>query len=403
LSAAHAAAKLPTYGRRAYFCRVILKVRRYCFGGLLVGIWITQLSAQSVKYANAWLDIGTHARALGNGNAAVSTSQDVSAAYWNPAGLAFMAEKVQLSLMHNEHFGGIVKFDYGGLGLRLGENGAGALSVLRQGVDNIPNTLELIDKDGQIRYDRLTSFSVADYAFLASYAHRLPVEGLSLGGSAKVLHRSIGPFGSGWGIGLDLGLRYVREGLRCGLALRDISTTHMYFTYNTEVFREIFTLTGNEVIARSSEMALPKIIPSVAYSVGIGHEKPVHITPAVDIVLTTDGRRNTLISADPVSLDLNLGLEADYKNVVFIRGGAGRFQRVQETPEKQSWIIRPSVGMGIRIKTVSVDYALTNFAQQGNGLFSHVVSLTLGFKAVDEAGKSAPQRRKSDFRPPRNR
>lgn len=379
------------------------KSGRWLFGAILTGIWLSNVRAQTVKYANAWLDIGTHARALGHGNAAVSTCQDVSAAYWNPAGLAFMTEKVQLSLMHNEHFGGIVKFDYGGLGLRFGENGAGALSVLRQGVDNIPNTLELIDKDGQIRYDRLTSFSVADYAFMASYAHRLPVEGLSVGGSAKVLHRSIGPFGSGWGIGLDLGLRYVSEGLRCGVALRDISTTHMYFTYNTEVFREVFTLTGNEVIARSSEMALPKIIPSVAYSVGIGREKPVHITPAVDIVLTTDGRRNTLVSAAPVSMDLNLGLEADYKNIVFIRGGAGRFQRVQETPEKQSWIVRPSVGMGLRIKTVSVDYALTNFAQQGNGLFSHVVSLTLGFKAMEEAGKSTPVHRKSDNRPARNR
>lgn len=355
-----------------------------------------------VKYANAWLDLGTHARALGNGEAYTAACEDVSAAYWNPAGLAFMKEKVQLSLMHNEHFGGIVKYDYGGLGLRLGNHGAGAFCVLRQGVDNIPNTLELIDKDGQIRYDRLTSFSVADYAFLASYAHLLPVEGLSVGGTAKVLYRSIGPFGSGWGIGLDAGLRYVREGLLCGLALRDISTTHMYFSYNTALFREVFALTGNEIISRSSEMVLPKIVPSVAYRLGIGAEDPVHITPALDVVLTTDGRRNTLVSGRPVSMDLNVGLEADYKNIVFIRGGVGRFQRVMETPEKKAWLMRPSVGMGLRIKAVSVDYALTNFAQQGNGLFSHVVSLTLGFKAVDQTN-SRSSRKKNDFRPMRNR
>lgn len=345
------------------------------------------------KYANAWLDIGTHARALGTGGAAVASCQDVSAAYWNPAGLVAMTERVQLSLMHNEHFGGVVKFDYGGLGVRIGEKGAGAISLLRQGVDNIPNTLELIDKDGQIRYDRVTSFSVADYAVLLSYAHILPVEGLSVGASAKVLHRSIGPFGSGWGIGLDAGVRYVREGLRLGLALRDISTTHMYFSYNTEYFREVFSLTGNEVIARSSEMALPKIVPSVAYKLAIGSQENFHVMPALDVVVTTDGKRNTLVSAKPLSLDIRAGLEADFKNILFVRGGVGRFQRVEETPGRYSWLVQPAVGMGIRIKTVAVDYSFTNFAQQGNGLFSHIVSLTLGFKAFeDKLGSERPQK-----------
>jgi len=354
------------------------------------------------KYANAWLDLGVHARALGLGSVAVSSCQDVSAGYWNPAGLVFMKEKIQLSLMHNEHFGGIVKFDFGGFGMRLGERGAGAITVLRQGVDNIPNTLELIDKDGQIRYDRITAFSVADYGFLFSYAYLLPVDGLSLGVSGKVLHRNIGPFGSGWGIGLDLGLRYERSALRCGIALRDISTTNMYFSYNTEIFREVFTLTGNEVIAKSSEMALPKLIPSVAYRFSLGANKNFHISPAVDFWVSTDGKRNTLVSGNPFSMDVNAGIEADFKNIVFVRGGVNRFQRVQESLQKKTLIMQPAIGLGLRIKTVSVDYALVNFANQGNGLFSHVVSLTLGFKSVEEA-PSQSRVHKNAYRPPKNR
>jgi len=49
-----------------------------------------------------------------------------------------------------------------------------------------------------------------------------------------------------------------------------------------------------------------------------------------------------------------------------------------------------------------VDYALVNFANQGNGLFSHVVSLTLGFKSVEEA-PSQSRVHKNAYRPPKNR
>jgi hypothetical protein len=70
-------------------------------------------------------------------------------------------------------------------------------------VDNIPNTIELIDADGNINYDRITSFSAADYAFIFSYARKLAVPGLTIGGNAKVIYRKVGDFASAWGFGLD--------------------------------------------------------------------------------------------------------------------------------------------------------------------------------------------------------
>src|SRR5437868_6917644 len=78
------------------------------------------------------------------------------------------------------------------------------------GVDNIPDTSELIDPSGNIDYSRLKSFSAADYAFLFSYAFRTKVQGLQLGGSAKIIHRNVGDFAHAWGFGLDAGAQYER-------------------------------------------------------------------------------------------------------------------------------------------------------------------------------------------------
>jgi hypothetical protein len=48
-------------------------------------------------------------------------------------------------------------------------------------MDNIPNTIDLIDNDGNIDYDRITTFTAADHAFLISYARKMKVPGLRHG------------------------------------------------------------------------------------------------------------------------------------------------------------------------------------------------------------------------------
>ena len=63
--------------------------------------------------------------------------------------------------MHAEYFAGIAKYDYVGGVSRINDSSSLGVSVIRFGVDNIPNTLELIDNDGNIRYDRISSFSSA--------------------------------------------------------------------------------------------------------------------------------------------------------------------------------------------------------------------------------------------------
>jgi len=343
---------------------------------LIIGV---SAQAQFNKYANAYLDIGVGARALALSNTYTHLSQDITSIYWNPAGLTGIKNNVEVGLMHNEHFGGIVKYDFGGIGIKINDKSAFGFGLIRSGVDNIPNTLELIDSDGNINYDRITSFSVADYAVMLSYGRKIPKIGLSYGATAKVLHRNIGKFGKGWGFGLDLGVQYQRKNLYAGVMLRDISTTITNFTYNTETFEEVFAATGNEILRKSSEIALPKISLGFGYKIFFDKKQRFHATPSFDLLFTTDGRRNTPVSGNPISMDPRFGLEIGYKDIIFLRGGCGQIQRMEETPDKKVWLVKPNIGAGFRIKTVFIDYALASVGDRSVFLFSHVFSLRIGF------------------------
>src|SRR5579872_5155015 len=100
-------------------------------------------NAQVAKYSNEFLAVGVGARALAMGNANIVSANDVTSGYYNPAGLLNIKSKFQLELMHGDYFAGIAKYDYGAISTRVDSNSVVALSVIRFGVDNIPNTTQL--------------------------------------------------------------------------------------------------------------------------------------------------------------------------------------------------------------------------------------------------------------------
>ena len=56
--------------------------------------------------------------------------------------------------------------------------------IIRFGVDDIMNTSNLIDNEGNVDYNRIELFSTADYAFLFSYAKENVFIGFDVGGNA---------------------------------------------------------------------------------------------------------------------------------------------------------------------------------------------------------------------------
>src|SRR5215471_12716337 len=119
------------------------------------------------KYSNEFLNIGAGARGLAMGGAQVASVTDATAGYWNPAALVNVQNFPSLSLMHAEYFAGIGKYDYSSMAIPFSDKKRTiGLSILRFAVDDIPNTLFLVEPDGSLNYNNIRSFSSADYAFL---------------------------------------------------------------------------------------------------------------------------------------------------------------------------------------------------------------------------------------------
>lgn len=343
----------------------------YIFIGVL---FVSQQSrAQLRKYTNEFLNLGAGARFAAMGNAGIGMVDDVTSGYWNPAGLVAMKGKFQCGLMHSPYFSGIANFDYGALGKKIDENSAIGLSVLRFGIDNIPNTLDLKDASGQINYNRIKTFSVADYGFLFSYAHRLSENG-ALGGSVKLIRRTIGSFANAWGFGVDLGYKKKFQDWELGVVGRDITFTFTGWRMTlSEEDKANLIKAGNQIPASSLEVTAPRIIGGVSRLFKLNDK--YNIRSNLDLHITLDGRRNTLVRTEAFSMAPNLGVEADYNQIVYLRAGVTNFQQQKNIDQKSFLTLQPTVGLGVKLKALVLDYAFTDLGNVSAAQYSHIFSL----------------------------
>jgi hypothetical protein len=351
---------------------------------LLAVLLFYSATAQFRKYSNEFLNIGAGARGLAMGSSQVASVSDGTAGYWNPAGLAGIEDHSQINLMHAEYFAGIGKYDYASVAFpTAGNKRTIGITGLRFAVDDIMNTLFLVEPDGSINYNNIQAFSSADYAFIFSYAQKLKEtekKKVNFGLNAKVIHRSVGKFAKAWGFGLDAGLQINLDKWKFGITGRDITTTFNAWSFSfTEKEKEVLYLTNNEIPVKSTELTAPRLVLGIARDFKLGNKLSLLAEANVDV--TFDGQRNTLISADPVSADPKIGLELNINNVFFLRGGINNFQKALSDGDtlnlKKVWIYQPSAGAGFRISQVTIDYAFTNLANQSNPLFTHVFSLKI--------------------------
>ena len=276
--------------------------------------------------------------------------------------------------MHSEYFAGIAKYDYGAFATRLDSASVLGVSLVRFGVDDIPNTTELIDANGNVDYSKITTFSAVDYALIVSYAKQLKVPGLRLGANAKIIRRKVGDFAGAWGFGIDAGAQYDYKKWKFAAMARDVTSTFNAWTYNlTDETKQILLTTGNKIPENSVEITLPKLILGVARKFDL--LKKISLLAEVNTDATFDGKRNVLIKSKAVSIDPHLGLEAGYMNIIFLRAGIGNFQSYTDAVGAKVHTFQPNIGVGVKIKSVYIDYAFTDIGNQSVALYSNVFSI----------------------------
>ncbi len=330
------------------------------------------------KYSNEFMNLGVGGRAMSMANTQVAITSDVTSGYWNPAGLLSISDKYEVSLMHASYFAGIANYDYAAFATPIDSLSHIGVSILRFAVDDIPDTRFLYDANGAINYDNVQFFSAADYAFLLTYARRIPLlKDLRIGGNVKVIHRKVGEFASAWGFGIDAGAQLNLKKWLFGLTYRDVFGTFNAWAHNAAMVEDVYTQTGNIIPQNSVEVTLPRLILGMGYPVRI--REKWGILGAIDLDLTFDGKRNTAISTAVVSADPRFGIEFDYHQIAFLRAGMNQFQKIKDFDGSNYISFQPTLGLGVKIKAITIDYAFLDIGDQSESLYSNVFSLKVSF------------------------
>lgn len=329
------------------------------------------------NYSNEFLNIGVDAAALGMSKSVVATTNDVNSIYWNPAGLIYVQD-YEGSLMHASYFAGIANYDYAAFAMPIDTQSVIAFSIIRFGVDNILNTTELIDNQGNINFNNVSLFSAADYAFNISYARKLLFKDLSFGINTKVIRRVIGDFATSWGFGFDAGIQFDRNNWKFGLVIRDITTTYNTWSINQEEFDKIKNaIPGqNQEAPETIEITKPKVQFGVARKFKIGRE--FSLLTEVDFNIRF-AKTNDLISTSLVSIDPTFGFQLDYTELVYLRGGIGNIQNTTQFDGSNELSLQPNFGIGFKYNGIQIDYALTNIGSVGSALFSNIFSIKFDY------------------------
>jgi hypothetical protein len=334
-----------------------MKNRWFAVMTMLLALSVPVMAGGIAKYAGEFISLGVGGRALGMGGAFVALANDVTAGYWNPAGLSHI-NYPQLALMHDERYGSLVNYDYGAVALPVGPTTSWGVSVIRLGVDDIPDTRKAgIDANGNYTEDptqftridpsRVTYFNAADWAFYLTYSKKQS-EDFSYGANLKIIRRELGD-ASATGIGLDIGVWYSLTD-KIVLGAQDVTTT--FLAWNTGT---------NELISPTVKIGSAYFIDALGG----------RFAPAVDFDIRFENRKSaSSFALGPVSFDAHLGTEFLFKDAVAFRIGYNDVKQV-------------SFGAGLRLPKLNIDYSFARFAQAAGERLddTHRISLMFTLEA----------------------
>jgi hypothetical protein len=303
-----------------------------------------------------FLKIGVGARAEGLGQAFVAIANDISAVYWNPAGLAQLKKAAVMAtrtawiadISHN--------FVAASIPTRYGMF-AGSITNLGSG----PMEMTTVEEPEGLGLE----FPVGDTAISLTYARGL-TDRFSVGITGKhVSQRIHNETASGFAVDIGTFYRTGFGSLRIGMALSNFGPAMRFVGQDLRVEHLVFPDTTNPPVKASldsSEFPLP-----MNFRIGMAYD------------LISDEKNRLTIALDgnhPIDNNerICIGLEYSLLDLFFAR--VGYKIRVGKVEEEEGL----SAGIGVKgrmgVVSVTVDYAYTDFGRLSS---SHRLSLGMEF------------------------
>ncbi|MBV6421261.1 MAG: hypothetical protein DAHOPDDO_02536 [Ignavibacteriaceae bacterium] len=288
-----------------------------------------------------FLKIGVGGRAAALGESFIAISDDASALYWNPAGLA-QFNKNQLIISHNIWVADI-NHDFIGAVYHLDSENSFGASLTAVTMDDMPVTTEFAPF-GTGEY-----FSFTDIAISLSYARRM-TDQFSFGGTVKYVEESLDKLKMR-GVMIDLGTFY-----RTGLGSTRFAVTVSNFGAELAPDGDV-VLIGNRTNSEWQSFAPPTI-----FRVGFAFEpyetEEHRITTSIQLNHPNDNSENIV-----------LGAEYAWQKMFFLRGG------YKFNVDEQNYSFGLGLNVPLSIAEFTLDYAFTNFQRLGS---AHRFSIMLG-------------------------
>jgi hypothetical protein len=282
---------------------------------LLLVICMLPLHADFAKLGTSgaqFLKIGV-GRGSAMGEAFVAISDDASATFWNPSGLATITNR-EIGFYHNEWIAD-VRHEYLTAAFPLGGFGTMGVSITALTMGEM-ELLMVDDPNTSIREDTGTGtyFNASDYAVGFSFG-RMFTDRLAAGVSFKAIQEQVFNM-TATGLAMDFGIHYNTgvRGLRLAAAMNNFGTDIAYggrdleFAYDPYPESPIFY-----ELLPSALRATPYPLP-LMFRFGVAFD-PVstensRLTIALDLNHPNDNYET-----------INLGVEYGYLNTLFLRAG----------------------------------------------------------------------------------
>lgn len=321
--------------------KLILLLTLFCFIDSFAQLFPT-LGGQRAGISTAqFLKIGVGGRATAMGDAFVAVSNDVSALYWNPAGIV-QTQKNQAIFSHNEWLVDI-KHEFFGAIYHLTENDAVGVAFTALHMEDMKVTTEFMPF-GTGEY-----FSFGDLAFAVTYGRKM-TDQFSFGGTVRYIEETLDVLKMR-GFMIDLGTYYWT-----GLGSTRFAVTITNFGGELRPEGKVKLVDGTE--KSDWQSFSPPTMFRIGFAMEPFQDEINRVTASIQLNHPNDNSEN-----------VSTGVEYSWREIVLLRAG------YKINADEQVF----SVGIGINVPTpfaeITVDYSYSNFERLGS---AHRFSLILG-------------------------